>query len=189
MDKFEFFFSLLSLLLGLAMTQLAGGMASALKLRGRIHVGWLTPLAALVICLDIASFWPSLWALRESVEIRMHFILTGVALCLGYYMTAAFAFPDDMKASDDLDAWYFTSGRFALIGTLAMSISYFIVADVLLMGEYRERALGEVLWSLRGWFVYITLLLIAFASKDKRVCGGCLAFIILLYPLQPFIFA
>lgn len=189
MDKFEFFFALLSLLLGLAMTHLAGGMASALKLRSTMHIGWLTPLAALVVCLDIASFWPTLWESRDLVEIRMPHILTGVGLCLGYYMAAAFIFPDDLRESADLDAWYFFARRFALGGTLALSLLFWLLVDVMQLGQFEGRALGEALWSMRGWIIYIALLLVAIFAKGKRVCAVALTAIVALYPLQPFLLA
>jgi hypothetical protein len=189
MDKFEFFFSLLSLLLGLALTQLAGGMASALKLRSTMHIGWLTPLAALVVCLDIASFWPSLWGVRELVEIRMPHILTGVGLCLGYYMAAAFIFPDDLQGSENLDAWYFATRRFALGGTLILSVMFWLLVDVIQLRQLQGHALGDALWGLRGWIIYIALLLIAIFAKRKGACIAALGTIIVLYPLQPFLLA
>lgn len=170
------------------MTQLAGGMASALKLRGRIHVGWLTPLTALVICLDIASFWPALWGLRDKVEIETPYILTGVALCLGYYTAAAFAFPDDMKETGDLDAWYFASGRFAIAGTLAVSAAFFLVADIILNGRFQGIGVWSAVWSSRGWIVYIALLSTAIFARDRRICVGALVSIVGLYPLQWFLF-
>jgi hypothetical protein len=189
MDKFEFFFSLLSLLLGLAMTQLAGGMASALKRRKQLHVGWVTPLAALVICLDIASFWPDLWASRSFVEIQLPHILTGVALCLGYYMAASFVFPDDLNQVHDLDAWYFQTRHFALGGTLALSIAFMIVGELMQGSRLAKMSVAMALWSLRGWLVYIALLLVALLAKDKRVCAGALIAIVMLYPLVPYLFS
>lgn len=188
MDKFEFFFSLLSLLLGLAMTQLAGGMASAVKLRKRLHVGWVTPLAALVICLDIASFWPALWSSRPFVEIQIPHILTGVALCLGYYMAASFVFPDDLNQTDDLDAWYFQTRHLALGGTLALSIVFTIVVEMMEGSRFEKMPVSTALWSLRGWFVYIALLAVALLAKDKRVCTVALIAIVALYPLVPYLF-
>lgn len=186
MDKFEFFFALLSVLLGLALTQLAGGMASALKLRQAMHIGWLSPLTALVICLDIASFWPALWGVRPLVKIDMPHILTGIGFCLGYYMAASFTFPDDLKQTEDLDAWFFANRPFALGGTLALSTGFFLLVDG--TRRFPEMAAGDALWSMRGWIVYGALMIVALFAKDKRICIAALATVIALYPLAPFLF-
>lgn len=188
MDKFEFFFALLSLLLGLAMTQLASGIASAIKRRECLEVGWLTPLAALVICLDIASFWPTLWGLRASVEISLAHVLIGVGLCLAYYIAAAMVFPDDYEGVTSLDDWFFTNRRFALGGTLAIAITLSAITKMLALDRFMQMSFLELLWSHRGWILYILLLGIAMLARTKRLAGAGLAMIILLYPVAPFIF-
>lgn len=106
MDRFEFFFALISLLLGLALTQVASGLASALKARRRVRLGWLTPLTAVLVCLDIASMWPGLWSLREVLEVRALPMTIATLMCLGYYVAAAFVFPDSFEGESTLDDWY-----------------------------------------------------------------------------------
>ena len=56
MSAFEFFFSFYGLLLGLSVAVIATGLATAIQHRKKIRIGWLTPLLALLVALDVASF-------------------------------------------------------------------------------------------------------------------------------------
>ncbi|WP_167309524.1 hypothetical protein [Brevundimonas naejangsanensis] len=56
LNAFEFFFSFYGLVLGLSVAVTATGLATAIQHRKKIQIGWLTPLLALFVCLDIASF-------------------------------------------------------------------------------------------------------------------------------------
>lgn len=62
--SFEFFFSFYGLLLGLSAAEVAKGLANALGARERIRIGWLTPMLAGFLLLDIASFWLFAWGGR-----------------------------------------------------------------------------------------------------------------------------
>jgi len=182
-EKFDFYFALLSLLLGLALTELAGGIATALKVKSRIAIGWLTPLTALVICLDIASFWPILWALRPHVELDMPHVLVGIGLCLTYYIAASLAFPDDMTEVESLDRWFFDYRRFSLGGTLLVSITFTALETYLNPERLAGLDLLGLIWVYKGWIMYLGLLACAIVSRSKLVCGAALASIIALYPL------
>ncbi len=183
LEKFDFYFALLSLLLGLALTELAGGIATALKLRSRIAIGWLTPLTALVICLDIASFWPSLWALRPHIELDMPHVLVGVGLCLTYYIAASLAFPDNMKEVESLDRWFFDYRRFSLGGTLLVSIIFTALETYLNPERLAGLNLLGLIWVYKGWVIYVGLFACALICRSKLVCGAALTSIIALYPL------
>jgi len=183
LEKFDFYFALLSLLLGLALTELAGGIATALKLRSRNAIGWLTPLTALVICLDIASFWPGLWALRSHVELAMPHVLVGVGLCLTYYIAASLSFPDNMNEVESLDRWFFDYRRFSLGGTLLVSITFTALGTYFNPERLAGLNLLGLIWFFKGWIIYIGLFACAIISRSKLVCGAALASIIALYPL------
>ena len=70
--SFEFFFSFYGLLLGLSAVEVAKGLANALGVRERIRIGWLTPLLAAFVLLDITSFWLFAWGGRAGDD-RLHF--------------------------------------------------------------------------------------------------------------------
>ena len=57
MTGFELYFSFFGLLLGLSVAQVANGIGHAVVARKTITLGVLTPLLAVFVLLDIASFW------------------------------------------------------------------------------------------------------------------------------------
>jgi hypothetical protein len=54
MSVFEYIFSLYSLLLGLALAHLLGGLAKVVEARDKVQLGWPTALLALQMMLSIA---------------------------------------------------------------------------------------------------------------------------------------
>ena len=68
MSNFEFVFSLFGLLLGLALAEVLGGFGTAIQSRKKVRIGWLTPLMALLVALDITSFWMIAWSVRTTCE-------------------------------------------------------------------------------------------------------------------------
>ncbi len=71
MSAFEFFFSFYGLLLGLSVAELVGGFARVLHERQRVRFGWLTPLLALFVAVDLVTFWNrpgSSFARRPSIR-------------------------------------------------------------------------------------------------------------------------
>ena len=84
MSDFEFVFALYSLLLGLSMVELLGGLGRAIEVRfaaeaaadaeagkGKFAIGWLTPLLAVFVMLDLLSFWRAAWVAKERRGTRM----------------------------------------------------------------------------------------------------------------------
>jgi len=68
MSSFEFVFSLFSLMLGLALANVLGGLGDARQERRKLNVGVLTPLLGLLITIDIASGGSQRWLRRESAS-------------------------------------------------------------------------------------------------------------------------
>ena len=73
MTNFEFVFSLLGLLLGLALANVLSGLSNALQERRKLKVGTLTPLLGLLITLDITSYWTVAWSLRGALQPQLFF--------------------------------------------------------------------------------------------------------------------
>src|SRR5437868_5287574 len=65
MDSFDLLFSLFSLLIGLAMAEILGDLGRVIDHRKTLRIGWLTPMLALFVLLDLASFWQGLYGYRS----------------------------------------------------------------------------------------------------------------------------
>ena len=130
MDAFNFAFSLFVIVLGLALTEVLGGMRKALQARRKIHIGWLVPLLGLVVSFDLISFWIVAWNYRSLIPAHGLALIGGFVVIGTYYLIAGLVFPDDPVEWPDYDTYYFEHRRFVaggviLCNLLAMS---FVVA-------------------------------------------------------------
>ena len=180
MDKFEFVFTLVALLLGLALTEIAGGLASALKARHRIRIGWITPLAALLICLDIITMWPALWALRDTLDVQTLPLIVATMMCLGYYVAASFVFPDTFEEGSSLDDWYFANRWFSIGGTLVLAFAFQVIQrSVEQQPPYA--GIGDLLARYWGWGLFIAQYALALATRRRWLIIANFCGVLLMY--------
>lgn len=182
MDKFEFVFALIALLLGLALTEIAGGLASALKARHRIRIGWITPLAALLICLDIVSLWPSLWSMRETFEVRTLPLIVATLMSLGYYVAASFVFPDGFEDGASLDDWFFANRWFSIGGTMALSFIFALIERGVMHIPTQTSIAGFFAqnWS---WLLYIGLFALSLLTRRRWLIVADYCGLLLMYAI------
>lgn len=108
MSAFEFFFGFYGLILGLSVVEVITGGARILKQRRRIQVGYLTPMLALVVLLDLSGFWSTSWVRYQTIEVTSPLLVVGLAIAGTYYLAASMVFPDDLDAWPSLDNFYDT---------------------------------------------------------------------------------
>lgn len=108
MSAFEFFFGFYGLILGLSVVEVITGGARILKQRRRIQVGYLTPMLALVVLLDLSGFWSTAWVRYQTIEVTSPLLVVGLAIAGTYYLAASMVFPDDLDAWPSLDKFYDT---------------------------------------------------------------------------------
>ena len=106
MSAFEFFFGFYGLILGLSVVEVITGFSRILKRRQRIRVGYLIPLLALVVLLDLTSFWSMSWVRYQTIDITLQLLVVGMAIAGAYYLAASMVFPDDFDAWPSLDDYY-----------------------------------------------------------------------------------
>ncbi len=106
MSAFEFFFSFFGLILGLSVVEVMTGVARVLKRRERIRVGYVTPLLAGLLLLDLASFWSNTWGMMQDIQISLGLLVVGVMVAGVYFLAASLVFPEDLDEWPSLDAFY-----------------------------------------------------------------------------------
>ena len=111
MDAFNFAFSLFAIILGLSLAKVLEGFARALKRRRVVHLGWLTPLLAVFVMLDLTSFWESGWAARRFVTPQYGDLLIGLVMTGLYYIAASLIFPGEFGERADFDEHYMEHRR------------------------------------------------------------------------------
>ena len=146
MSAFEFVFSLFGLLLGFSLVEVLGGLARTLEARLRLgqsyKVGWLTPLLALFVLLDLMTFWLAAWRLREGLAVSLATLTAGLAFAGSYYLAAHLVFPPRDVDAPDLDAHYFRVKRWVLsilFALFAIQVGYFMMVPELarLIGSWQ----------------------------------------------------
>jgi hypothetical protein len=177
MSNFEFDFSLLGLLLGLALVQVLAGLGDTLQERHKIKVGWLTPLLGLLLVLDISSFWTVAWSVRDAFKPNYFHLLCGVFVTGTYYFAARLVFPKDHSEWPDFDVYYFRHKRLVLGGVLFCNIIAYASQEWL--GAQPFSGTLDMLVVA----CFFPGLLAAIWAPGKRLNIALLTFLILQYPV------
>lgn len=124
MDAFSFLSVLLSIILGLAITQVLKGFRGILLGRRRIRMYWPVPVWAFLLLLMFVQSWWAMFGLRE-VETwtfpAFSIVLTQTIIS---YMLAALVFPDFAGSETvDLRAHYFEHARWFFGLTIAVVLA------------------------------------------------------------------
>lgn len=92
-SAFEFFFSFYGLLLGLSVAALVSGFAQVLHERERVRFGWLTPMLAAFVALDVATFWGQAWVIFRGAPFNLALLTAGLVIAATFYVAASVTFP------------------------------------------------------------------------------------------------
>jgi len=176
MDIFEFILVLVTVIVGLGIAELLGGVVRILRHElkpGRLHSLWIW----MIFEMQVQWLWSS-WALRDRGEWLFPEFILLLALPVVLYMIAAVLFPST-DTSDDLDAHFFrhrkpfflllmaciilysVNHRFLEGGDFggladAIRVALFISLGILMNTSHRgvHWALGLSLLGVQFWWVY-----------------------------------
>lgn len=186
MSAFEFFFSFYGLLLGLSVAELVGGFARVLHEKQRIRFGWLTPMLALFVAIDIATFWNQAWVIFRGAPFNTFLLLVSLSIAATFYVAASVTFPrvsaEGAHERVDLDA-HFWAHRKLVFGCI-LGANLIVAVMVVILGQvdagFAKLAGSVTLWTGVGIFVLGTAT--AAFSPWRGVAIGALA-VVLLYSL------
>lgn len=176
MSNFEFVFSLFGLVLGLALAEVLGGFGTALQSRGKVRIGWLTPLLGVFVALDLASFWTLSWSVREQIPADYFSMMAGLLITSLYYLVARLVFPHDHSDWPDFDSYYFKHKLWVLGGVLFCN-ALAMAAQVAI--GYNPLEVPLYLW---GTVVFAVLLLATMFARSKRTNFALLTLLSFAYP-------
>lgn len=181
MSHFEFIFSFFGLLLGLSLTEILAGLARAIQARLRpgstVRIGWLTPMLATFVLLDLISFWQAAWVTRDVLAVSGHALMAIMLFTGAYYLAASLVFPRDSDEAGDHDAHFFRVRRIVIGVMLAL-------LGVQLAFYAAEPALAPLLrrpLSLALTVVLVLLMLAAMLARGRRWCELAMAALIARY--------
>jgi hypothetical protein len=183
MSPFEFVFTLFGLILGLALAEVLGSFAKAVKLIRHPHssqptrLGLLTPLLATFVMLDIVGFWFIAWRAREAIPPTPSSLLFALLITGLYYFAASWIFSNDSEGAD-LDAHFFENKRDVLLVVFICNLLAH-AARLIVIGP------ADLRFDLPGvvavMSLYFIALLVAAFSRRRWIVVSALVVLILLY--------
>ncbi|MDI1279950.1 MAG: hypothetical protein ACI9YM_000984 [Brevundimonas sp.] len=180
MSAFEFFFSFYGLLLGLSVAELVAGFARVLHRRKAVRFGWLTPLLAVFVAVDIVTFWNQTWVIFRFAPFNMALLVVGLAVAAVFYVAASVTFPghDTRDASTDLDDHFWAHRRTVFICVLIANLIIVAVffANAALSGQMTKSMLSPVFWGGLVLFIGGTSIG-AFARSRKIVIAALIVLV------------
>ena len=162
MTPFEFIFPLFGLLIGLSYAEVLGGLARTLKAPGEVRIGWLTPLLAIMLLINLTMFWYASWYFRDAELPSRGTLLQMLGMTGAYYLAAAMLFPQSAAAGSDLDDHFMDNKRVAMLAIAACN-----AFGLAIFGAQRGWAMGPSWWAINGIFL-VALVITAF-TPSKRV--------------------
>lgn len=167
-DAFNFTFSLFAIVLGLSLVEVLSGFARALRRRRIVHLGWLTPLLAIFVMLDLAAYWQWLWSGRRLLSPGYGVLTIGLFVSGLYYLAASIVFPNEFGDNSqemhgaDFDAHYVQHRRQVLGAIMICSL---ITSTPILVMRFHEVPLRTWVESV----IYDGALVAAIVSPRKSL--------------------
>jgi len=179
MSSFEFIFTLFGLVMGLALTEVLGGFARAVKRHGPARLGLLTPVVSLFMLYEITDFWSDAWEVRDQLPTGMPTLLISVVITGLYYFASVLVWPEEGDAAwDDLDGWMLGQKRQLLLSVFASNVV--TVAGLSAIGQ-GQSAFTPTPFAI-GWMaLYFGLLLAAAFAPGRRLTLIALALVLAMY--------
>jgi hypothetical protein len=181
MDDFEFMFALYGLMLGLSIAEVLSGLARSLEdrlhTRSSLRIGWLIPLLAAFVLLDLLSFWAAAWTVRPLVRVSGESLMLVTAFAGAYYLAARLVFPRDLDGVTDLDDHFFRVRRIVLgilLALLAVQMAYYASIPAILPKLIAPASLGMTL-------LLVVLLILGMAVRGRRLATFVMAALVLRY--------
>lgn len=179
MSAFEFFFSFYGLLLGLSVAVIATGAATAIQHRKKLRIGWLTPMLALFVALDVASFWDFAWNIFRDVPFSYGLLVVGLAIALVYFIAASLVFPHAIEDGLSLDDHFWANKKLVLILTTVANLTAVLAMFPAIMAKP-----GGALLMINYAFtlaIYVGLIVPAAFARKKTLFATMVSLHIAIY--------
>jgi|SRR6185437_10290218 len=175
MDAFSYLSVLLSIVLGLAVTQLLSGFAAMVHARRRIAMYWPVPVQMIATLLITVQVWWAMFGLRQLRQWTFADFLIVLAQAIAVYLMAAFITPElNGDARVDLRETYFREARWFFASIFAI-ITISLLKNFMLTGHFQSGL------DLAGHVAFALLAAAGFIWRDDRVHKVIAPLSLLLY--------
>jgi hypothetical protein len=135
MDAFSYLSVLLSIVLGLAITQLLSGFAALVHARRRITMYWPVPVQMAATSLITVQVWWAMFGLREVRHWTFAAFLILLLQVVAVYLMAAFITPElGSDEAIDLREAYFREARW-FFGSILVALAISLAKNLVLTGS------------------------------------------------------
>lgn len=179
MTPFEFFFSFYGLVLGLSLTVMATGAARAFKHRKSVRVGWLTPLLATFVALDISTFWGAAWSSFRLLPYSYGMLVLSLAIALVYFIAASLVFPEAEDGVARLDDHFWANKRAVLLLVIVSNALAWTAAIVIAWPS--ENRASEIFGEAVNAVFFLLLTVPAALTRRRRLFGALIGFQVFYY--------
>jgi hypothetical protein len=163
MDAFSYLSVLLSIVLGLAVTQLLSGFAAMVHARQRVAMYWPVPVQMAATLLIAVQVWWAMFGLRELRHWTFADFLIVLVQSIAVYMMAAFITPElSDEGRIDLRDAYFREARW-FFGSILAALLISLAKNLVLTGHLQTG------YDLAGHAVFAAIALTGIASRADTV--------------------
>ena len=135
MDAFSYLSVLLSIVLGLAVTQLLSGFAALVHARGRISMYWPVPVQMAATLLITVQVWWAMFGMHNVHRWTFAGFLVLLAQAIAVYLMAAFITPELQGENRiDLRDAYFREARW-FFGSILAALAISLAKNLMLAGR------------------------------------------------------
>jgi len=173
MDAFNYLSVMVSIILGLGLTQLFAGIGNLVQIRRRVKRYWLHSIWVMLLIVFHLHMWWSFWALRGVTDwsyATFVYVLFGPAVLV---IASHIIIPELMEGRIDVERYYFDTGPL-FFGILASAAAWAMCL--------------ETVMGLRQFFVPfrfmqaagVVMLSVCSASKNKRLHAAAVVVIVVI---------
>jgi hypothetical protein len=183
-NEFGFVFALYSIVLGLSLVELLTGLGRTLEFKLARNaddkvfaIGWLTPMLAAFVILDLLSFWMFAWRVRDLVTVSTGTVLGVLVFASAYFLASRLVFPSNPQNFTDLDTHYLRVRRvvFAML-ILMVAVQWLFLLSLPSLAEQIANPL-----TLAMTAALVALMIAGAIIADRRVSIAVLALLIARY--------
>jgi hypothetical protein len=126
-DEFSYLSVLISIILGLAITQVLTGIGRLFQVRQRVRLYWPALIQALVVLVGLVQIWWAMFGLREETHWTFGRFLAVLLLPIDAFLLTSVMFPETPADGPiDLRAHYYANARaFFVLAALLPAASLF----------------------------------------------------------------
>lgn len=173
MSVFELSFGLTAVILGLALTQMAGAAQQLALARQRVRWAPEPVLLATIIFLVIIQVWVDQWGLRGETSLSVGRAVVQVLKMLTIYFAAASVLPPITTDDQRIDLFdYYDRTRVITFGSLIAGLLLFAVDNTMAMPPRLAELAGYLLQTAIAPAIYLSLILVRWRPYNVVVLAG-----------------